>query len=174
MNVEVIINGYLKENCYIAYDEKNALIIDPGSEGEKIVNFIEKNKLNVKAILITHYHFDHIAALDYLKEKYNTNVIDYKSDKDIIIDNFYFRVIECFGHTLDSVIFYFYKNKIIFSGDFIFKGTIGVTEEENYSLMMNSLKIIKTFDKDVIIYPGHGESTTVLEELRNNYFLRGI
>lgn len=174
MNTYVIVNGYLKENCYILHNGKDALIVDPGSEEDRIVNYISENKLNVKGILITHYHFDHIGALDYLKDKYNAPVIDYKSDKNINISCFSFDVIKCYGHTLDSVIFYFSKEKIIFSGDFIFKGTIGITSEENYEIMNNSLKIMNKFDKDIIIYPGHGESTNVGDELINNPFLRGI
>ena len=85
-----------------------------------------------------------------------------------------FKVIKCYGHTLDSAMFYFYDDKIIFTGDFIFKGTIGIYDKENEKTMFESLSKIKDFDKDIILYPGHGMQTTIGIELKNNPFLRGI
>ena len=79
LKVLCVVNGYLRENCYIIHNDKDALIVDPGSEGKRIINEIEKNKLNVVGILITNYHFDHIGALDELKDKYNCIVVDYKN-----------------------------------------------------------------------------------------------
>ena len=70
--------------------------------------------------------------------------------------------------------FYFDKQNVLFTGDFVFKGTIGNYDYENEEKMVKSLKIFKYMPKDVIVYPGHGESTTVGEELENNPFLKGI
>ena len=75
---------------------------------------------------------------------------------------------------MDSVSFYFDKNDILFTGDFVFKGTIGNFEEDNESSMFNSLKIFKYMSTNVKIYPGHDEETTVEAELKNNPFLKGI
>ena len=66
--VERLVVGFLGENCYIVSNNNDdALIIDPGDEGDKIISFIKEHKYNVKAILITHYHFDHIGAVNELK-----------------------------------------------------------------------------------------------------------
>ena len=66
-----------------------------------------------------------------------------------------FKVIETYGHTMDSVSYYFDKNDILFTGDFLFKGTIGNFEEDNEEYMFNSLKIFKYMSTNVRIYPGH-------------------
>ena len=61
----------------------------------------------------------------------------------------------------------------MFVGDFIFKGTIGRWDLEggDYEQMKESIERLKTYPKDTILYPGHGESTTIDEEIKNNpYF----
>lgn len=174
IKITKIVNGYLDENCYLIEGRDSILIVDPGSESEKIISKIKEINKEVKAILITHYHFDHIGALDELKNKYDVNVIDYNSKQNVNIDDMNFKVIKCYGHTLDSVMFYFYDDKIIFTGDFVFKGTIGIYDKENEQTMFESLSMIKDFDKDIVLYPGHGMQTTIGFELKNNPFLRGI
>ncbi|MBU2632017.1 MAG: MBL fold metallo-hydrolase, partial [Proteobacteria bacterium] len=54
--------GYLEANCYVVFDKntKNAVIIDPGDEGEKILAVIKEKALKPTAIINTHNHFDHV------------------------------------------------------------------------------------------------------------------
>lgn len=63
MNIKTIPVGILQTNCYILTKNNQTLIIDPGDEPEKI-----KNEINTKVIgiLVTHYHFDHVGALDQI------------------------------------------------------------------------------------------------------------
>ena len=75
---------------------------------------------------------------------------------------------------MDSVSFYFDKNNILFTGDFLFKETIGNFNEENELSMLNSLNVLKYMSNNVAVYPGHGPETTVGHELQYNPFLRGI
>ena len=84
MKIEII--KCLKDNySYLIIDEtnKNACVVDP-SEGEPIINFIENNKINLKYILNTHHHYDHVGGNLELKKKYNSNIIGFKEDKDRI------------------------------------------------------------------------------------------
>lgn len=75
MIVKKLSLGILGTNCYILYDdEKNALIIDPGSEAEVIKKVIQDENLNPKAILLTHAHFDHIGAVDTIRKDYGIDV----------------------------------------------------------------------------------------------------
>lgn len=74
MNIKSMSLGDLGTNCYIIYDEKNALIIDPGGEPEKVIEFIEKTKVMPQAILLTHAHFDHIGAVGILRNHFNIDV----------------------------------------------------------------------------------------------------
>ena len=172
LNIICIINGELEENCYIIHNKKDALIIDPGSEEDKIFKVIDKLKLDVKGILVTHYHFDHVLCLDKVKDKYKVDVIDYNNRNNI--SGFNYEIIENYGHTMDSVSFYFKKEKIMFTGDFIFMGSIGKYDFDNEEIMYESLKRFCKLDDDIVIYPGHGPSSTIGYEKDNNYFLRGI
>lgn len=175
LEVLTIVNGFLKENCYILHNGIDAVIVDPGSEAKRILTEVNSRNLKVKAILITHYHFDHVGALDEIIANFpDAKLVDYKTKGDIKIGNFEFKIIETFGHTMDSVSFYFDKNDILFTGDFIFKETIGNFEEDCESFMINSLKVFKYMSSNVVIYPGHGEETTVEHEIKYNPFLRGI
>ena len=166
MNIKRVVVGELEENCYIVEKENSCIIIDPGDEAEKIIESIDKE---VKGILITHYHFDHIGALTKLKEKYNIE------ENNFNIDGFDFEVIKTPGHTSDSLTFYFKKDKIMFVGDFIFNRGIGRVDLPTGDMreMVKSLNKIFTYPLDTIIYPGHGELSTLRDEKNfiEKYFL---
>ena len=176
MNVKRVVNGFLEENCYIVTNDKDeCLVIDPGSEGERIIDFIKMSGSKVLGILVTHYHFDHIGALEQLMSAFEIDkVIDYKSEGKCALGDFEFEVILNFGHTLDSASFYFEKEKVIFTGDFIFKDTIGNYNKEDEEEMIRSLKAFVNMPGDIIIYPGHGKSTSTTYEVNNNPYLRGL
>lgn len=75
MNWEQIPLGPLQTNCYIlASSQKTCLIVDPGGEGQKLIKHIEKRHLKPQAILLTHAHFDHIGAVDDIRERYQIPV----------------------------------------------------------------------------------------------------
>ena len=170
MNIDIIEVGELYTNCYILTINDDVLVIDPGDEYFKIKDKI-KDK-NLLGILITHRHFDHIGALDQLVNEYNVDVYDINNlkEEEYKIGNFNFRVVYTKGHTDDSITFNFYKDKVMFCGDFIFKDTIGRCDFANSSIsdMKNSIEKIKTYDDDIIIYPGHGPKTTLGYE-KNNF-----
>jgi len=175
IKVEKVVTGYLDENCYIIHDGISGLVVDPGDDIEKIINKINEFNLVIKGILITHYHFDHIGALEDMKKMYpNAKVVDYKDSGNVTLDNFSFKVIETFGHTMDSCSYYFEEDKMLFSGDFIFKGTIGNYEEDHHEDMIKSFQVLKYISPITTIYPGHDDETTVEIELKTNPFLKGI
>ena len=84
MKIEII--KCLQDNySYLLIDEisRNACVVDP-SEAKPIINYVESNNINLKYILNTHHHFDHVDGNRELKRKYNSNVIGFKGDKDRI------------------------------------------------------------------------------------------
>ena len=166
MEINKVIVGLLQTNCYILNKDNKCLIIDPGDEANKIISNI-KNK--VVGIIITHYHFDHIGALEKLVNKYNVKIYDINNLKEgnNIIDIFNFIMIKTPGHKEDLISLLFDNN--LFCGDFIFKNAIGRTDLKggNFLDMHKSIQKIIKLDKNTIIYPGHGESTILLEELPN-------
>ena len=169
MKIEII--KCLKDNySYLIIDEtnKNACVVDP-SEGEPIINFVENNKINLKYILNTHHHYDHVGGNLELKKKYNSNIIGFKEDKDRIPgvdifvennqiwkkDNFEAKIYHIPGHTTGHIAYYFYKEKKIFTGDTLFSLGCGKIFEGTYEQMFNSLNKIKELPRDTEIYCGH-------------------
>mgnify|MGYP004476029527 FL=1 len=170
MNITRLVVGPLEENTYILEIDNELLIVDPGSEYDKISKAINNRK--VLGILITHSHFDHIGALDSFKDIdiYKYDVLE---EKEYNIGKFKFDVIFNPGHSKDSVSYYFKKYNTLFSGDFIFYESIGRCDLPTGSIsdMEKSIDKIKKYDKDMIIYPGHGEDTTLSHEIEYNpYF----
>jgi len=171
MNIEKIEVGYLGTNCYIISKGNDCLIVDPGDEFDKIVSKV--GNLNVVGIIITHYHFDHIGALDELKDKYLVPIFDYNlEEKEYKIKDFKFDIIFTKGHHNTCITIYFKDEKVMFTGDFLFKESIGRTDLGGNEIdMNNSLNKIKNYPKDITIYPGHGLSSNLGYEFINNIFL---
>ena len=185
MNIKKIVVGLYQENCYFLTIGNDLLIIDPGDEFDKIDKIIENNNYNLLAILVTHAHIDHIGALEDLLKKYDVPLYYNNVNKEIIynklieikeekynIKDFNFEVIKTPGHRNDLSVFYFYKDNIMFVGDFIFSGTIGRVDLEysDPNQMKESIEKIKKYNDNIIIYSGHGEDTTLGQEKENNFY----
>lgn len=159
MIIKRVVVGYLQENCYILEKNGQVLIIDPGDEFNKIDNEINGK---VVGVIITHKHFDHVGALKELINKYHVEVNNYD------LKEFNFKVLYTPGHSWDSKTYYFENENIMFTGDFIFKGTIGRTDIGGSDKdMIKSLKMIMPYPDDIKIYPGHGDSTILSVEKQN-------
>lgn len=169
MKIEKVVVGNLEENCYILEKDHKILVIDPGDEGEKIKNKIKNRE--ILGILITHSHFDHTGALSSFK---NINIYSFSNleEKGYQIGPFKFDVIFTKGHSDDSISFYFKDDKTLFSGDFIFYENIGRCDlpTGDFEEMQKSISKIKMYPKDIVIYPGHGNSTTLDHEIKNNLY----
>ena len=187
-------------NCYIVQDEKTkeTIVIDPGGEVDKIIEMLNTLNADVKYIILTHCHGDHIAGVNELREKTggkvlihrddepglkdpNVNLAEYiglgaikleadsrLNDNDLIhVGDIEFRVICTPGHTQGGICLYMEKEKILFSGDTLFRGTWGRTDlpTGSFEAIMDSItNRIMLLPEDIIIYPGHGKSTMLREE----------
>lgn len=178
MNIKVVVVGPLQTNCYILERGLSVLIIDPGADEDLIFQNISSDK-RVVGVIVTHSHDDHIGALDAVLKKYNTRLYNGHNlaDGNHVIENFSFDVIHTPGHLDDSITIYFKEEKIMFVGDFIFKGGIGRTDMLGSSPfdMKESIRKILKYPGDTKLLPGHFASTTLGEEINNlNYFLDNI
>ena len=161
----------LKDNySYLLIDEKknNACLVDPGESGP-IIDYIENNNINLKFILNTHHHYDHIGGNEELKKKYSAKIVGYKGDKhripgiDTLVDNneiweadnFKAKIFHIPGHTLGHICFYFFNDKLVFTGDTLFSLGCGRLFEGTHLQMYESLKKIKELPKDTKVYCGH-------------------
>ncbi len=181
-----------------------ANIIDPGfyDDDDKILKYISENKITINSILLTHGHFDHILGLSLLNAKetyiheedekllydcnknagafmgfFNFNKPDnLKTFHDGDYINFledHFKVIHTPGHTKGSSCFIF-LDKFIFTGDTLFKDSIGRVDlfSADINDMENSIIKIKKLDENLQVLPGHGDSSTLkFEKKYNPHFL---
>lgn len=86
MEIEQLPLGALGTNCYLIEDQKDTLIIDPGGDADKLIRMIERRELKPQAILLTHAHFDHIGALDHVRDHFNIPVYIHEEEKDWLGD----------------------------------------------------------------------------------------
>ena len=169
MRIEII--KCLQDNySYLLIDDTKNIgcVVDPG-EAAPIIKYVESNNIELKYILNTHHHYDHVGGNLELKERYNSKIVGFKEDKDRIpeIDvlvednqkwkgeNFEAKIYHIPGHTSGHIAFHFFLEKKIFTGDTLFSLGCGRIFEGTYEQMFNSLKKIKELPKDTQIYCGH-------------------
>jgi glyoxylase-like metal-dependent hydrolase (beta-lactamase superfamily II) len=201
MEIQRLVVGPLRTNCYVLSEGSSCIIIDPGGDQDIIIKRLEESKLVPSMILATHGHFDHILSVNPLKDKFDVPFLVSEKDNEII-DRFtefvkkYFNmdpgpppipdrylssktklklgdktitISETPGHTPGSCSFFI--ENIMFTGDFIFKGSIGRTDfGGSYTEMTSSIRWTKKLRSDIKIFPGHGDSTTLENERLNNPF----
>ena len=83
MYVKTITVGAFQENSYLVVDDRSsrAVIVDPGSEGERLVEAIDRSGATLEAIWITHAHVDHVGAIAFVKRKWNVPIYLHPLDR---------------------------------------------------------------------------------------------
>ncbi|MDR0444425.1 MAG: MBL fold metallo-hydrolase [Treponema sp.] len=172
-------------NCYILGEEdsgsqKAAIIVDPGSMEKAILETIEDNNFDLKAVLITHDHLGHVQGLRTLKRIYNAKifavdqiVMDHRTvmvkDGDVVnIAGFKVEVISIPGHSSDSVVYRI--GEMLFTGDVLTAGLVGSTASAyGAATQMNKLRSrLLSLPGDYVVLPGHGPPSTMEAERRFN------
>lgn len=175
MQVKSVKVGNLDTNCYVVSYDGKSIIIDPGDDFYRIKNLVGENQ--VVGVFITHHHDDHDGALKDVVKYYGVPVYDRNNleMRRYDVKGLNIEVIYTPGHSKDSISLYLYDYDVMFVGDFIFKRSIGRTDLEtgNEEEMKQSLEKIKQYKNRIVLYPGHGEFTTLGDEIRlNPYFSR--
>lgn len=198
MTVETLPLGPMPTNCHIIRQGDTAIIIDPADRSEYVENLVKNCK--DAAVFLTHGHFDHIQGVaklsrlgakvyvhhddapalssselsmaDYFGFSHTPCHADFTfSDGDEFdFEGLKLRVIHTPGHTPGSCCFI--VDNAIFSGDTVFKGTVGRTDTfgGSTSALLKSLEKLKSLNGSYTIYTGHGESTDLSFEKKNNIF----
>lgn len=199
MIIKVFPFGIYDENIYVFIDEKSreAAIVDPGGQGTRLIDEIEGLNCKIKYILLTHGHFDHVAALKEVKNKYDVPIYMHKAEAELMEkDNTVFgdipdeyigieegvvlpfgkteiRCIHTPGHTKGGVCFLIEDS--IFTGDTLFQGSVGRSDfiGGNFNeLVLGIKKKLMVLDGNIKVYPGHGPSSTIANEKMRNPFLQ--
>ncbi|MBR6532815.1 MAG: MBL fold metallo-hydrolase [Clostridia bacterium] len=204
MEIKVLPLGEIGANCYMLSTEKAAVVIDPGFYSETVSRFLIDNANKERLILLTHAHFDHIGGADSLRKNTDTKIGIGEFDNDTLADtkrnlsdlfhakllpfsadltfsdnqtfsvgNINFKVLHTPGHTPGGVCYL--TGDILFSGDTLFKGSIGRTDfyGGDFKTLEKSIKRLYTLDSKTTVFSGHGDATTIEEEKNFNPFIRG-
>lgn len=184
-------NAYILE----CSETNKGVIIDPAPESADAL-IKGSAAIKIQSILLTHSHWDHIGDLKKVKASFNVPVYVHPADREnvvtpgsdklplmfpidgvepefdlqegeiIEVGKLKLIVIGTPGHTPGGVSFYLDKEKILFSGDTLFKGSIGNLSfpTANPGEMWHSLKKLERLPPETVVYPGHGPSTTIGDE----------
>ena len=209
MYIKRLPTGVFCANCYILCDEKSkdGAVIDVGDCTEELLSEIKRAGIeNLKYILCTHGHFDHISGIPELKKEYpEALVVIGENDAELLCDRekslaeafgFYqqtfhtdktvkdgnilmlgeteLRVLETPGHSPGGVCYVCNKEKIVFSGDTLFRYSIGRTDMwgSDFTTLLNSLDKLMLLDDTFKVFPGHNSDTTIGIERENNRYIR--
>ena len=155
--------GYLIKNPHA----KEGILVDP-SDLKMCLKILELNDCKATHIFLTHHHDDHIAAVQDLKNKFQSKVVGYENDKNIPqpdlkvkdeevfeIHQNKFKVIHTPGHTLQHINYFMPDCNIFFSGDTLFSIGCGRMFEGTAEVFWESLSKIKQLPEDTTIYCGH-------------------
>ena len=173
--------GMVATNCYLIINKetKEALLIDPADNALRISNVIEENVCTLKAILLTHGHFDHIMALNELKKRYNVPVYAHEEEEDVLkqsslnmsgmIGQIYTTQADIYvkdgehlklagldiivlhtpGHTKGGVCYYLPEEKVLMSGDTLFHCSIGRTDFPTGSMS----QLVRSVKEQLFVLP---------------------
>lgn len=192
--------GMIGTNCYILGDEdtKSLAIIDPGDEAEEIETMVKKSGMEVKMVLLTHGHFDHVTGLpgvlklhpgvpvyinklDYHEaiapNQFSNGIgeipnVHYYDEGDAIqLGSLTVEVLSTPGHTPGSVTLK--VGDALFTGDTLFAGSCGRTDfvGGSHKDMMRSLKRLAELPGDYAVYPGHEGTSRLSRERKYNAFM---
>ena len=207
MKIDRFVVGPVGTNCYIVRNEETGecFAVDPGACPPELTGYIKREGLTVKAVLLTHGHFDHILGLDdFLEEfpvpvyackeekillesaelnsstgmygkSYTFSGAEYVSDRQILhIAGSEIQVIRTPGHTAGGCCYYIPEERVLFSGDTLFRASVGRTDLPTGSMsdLVRSVRDrLLVLPEETKVYPGHMEETTIGYEKKYNPFV---
>jgi glyoxylase-like metal-dependent hydrolase (beta-lactamase superfamily II) len=176
--IHKVVVGPVDNNVFVlrCTETGESLLIDAANEHEKLLELA--SALNVRRIVETHGHWDHIAAIPAMRDAgYSVGVTEQDSSMldsydEILADDTMIEVgrlrlhtIHAPGHTAGSMSFKLEGAPVLFSGDTLFPGGAGATKFPggDFATIMHSIedRFYRVLDDDCLVLPGHGNDTTI-------------
>ena len=153
--------------AYLAYDEPGgtAVFVDSGAPLDPLLAAVDEHGLTVTHVLTTHAHEDHIAGHDELVRRFSCPVIA----GGVETGGLRIEALPTPGHSDDGVAFVA-NGEAVFTGDTLFKGSVGGGDFE--TVKRSVMDVLMTLPRELRVYPGHTEETTIAEEWEGNPFVR--
>ena len=210
LNIRIFHFNMVQVNTLVCYDEtKSGVIVDPrmssNEEQQMLLDFITKENIEVKYIINTHPHIDHVSGNDFCIKQFNAPLAVHEAGLPIyknaaahaaafgfpiyhypkpdvflndgnglLFGEQFWDVLYTPGHCDGSICLYDKKNKLVIVGDVLFAGSIGRTDlpTGNFHQLIQSIKEkLLILEDDVLVIPGHAETTTIGNEKMNNPYL---
>lgn len=161
MNIGYL-NAFSDNYIWFIQENKDLVVIDPG-ESAGVLEYLKQNNLNLKAILLTHDHHDHMGGVaELLKHKTvpvygKCSIATHSEDKIHLSDNIAGSILATPGHTTSSLCFLMSiaNTKHLFCGDTLFAAGCGRVFTGDFNAMFHSLNQLKALDSSYLVYPGH-------------------
>ena len=186
MEIKKLIVGMVQTNCYIAINPgiKEAVVVDPGGEADRIRSEVQRLGVKAQAILLTHGHFDHVMAMEELKAGWGVPIYACEKEAEILADpgkNLTNQFLGGGSRLKADVLLknqetvrlagYVESEKILFSGDTLFQesyGRIDFPTGSGRQMADSVVNILFALPDDTAVYPGHmGDTTIGAEKLYN-------
>ena len=202
--LESLSAGPLSTNTYVLSSGNESILVDSGTDHKEIIEKLSLDKKVIRALIMTHGHFDHIFDAMEFKRKLGCDLMIGEHDTEIM--EWSYKVSERYmGRTIEPIeVDRFLRDgdtiplgqssvkiislpghtmgsiglmagPLILTGDVLFRGTIGRTDVGGSMESMNhSLKRLSELDQEILVFPGHGPETTIKNELEKNPFMKDL
>ncbi len=191
MIIERSLHPQWLSNTWLVADRPggHAILVDTGAPVEPILRAVENLGVTVTHALCTHHHFDHVAHSGLYRDRLGCLVCGHMREKElfgaldveltggqvIATGDLSVRCLHIPGHTLGQLAFVV-NERCVFTGDTLFKGSVGGTRAPGHTtfqdLKRSIIERLMSLPREMDVYPGHAEQTTIGAEWERNPFIR--
>ena len=183
-------DGFLS-NAYLVADEPggSGVLVDSGAPPEPLLEAIERQRLTVQHLLLTHHHHDHVSENHVFKERLGVEILAHPSEaehlpdvdrtidpgEELTVGGLSIEPLHTPGHTAGMLSFLVNGSDVL-TGDTLFKGSVGGVRAPGSTgfedIRRSILDVLMKLPHETVVHPGHTDPTTIGDEWEGNAFIR--